>query len=288
MWILPSVAQSIGPGGLLRVVGCLGATWCLLWFFVGKGTPSADHELPVAHHKSSHKLRPESNGRTTPWFRILTSIPIWAIIVNNFTFHYAVYVVMSWLPTYYNELLKVDLSSIGAIKSIPYIVMFLTSITGHPISPHAVSISEHTGGWLGDYFILKWRLSVASGRKMVNCLGFLSAAMSLSVMPYATSVMSGIFWTTMVMGALGLSRGGFSVNHMDIAPRFAGIVMGISNTAGTLAGVIGVAVTGAILESKGGSAFVEGWSNAFSLAALLGIGGSLFFLRSAKGERLFE
>ncbi|GJT46722.1 hypothetical protein Tco_0955437 [Tanacetum coccineum] len=29
----------------------------------------------------------------------------------------------------------------------------------------------------------------------------------------------------------------FGVNHMDIAPRYAGIVMGVSNTAGTLAGM---------------------------------------------------
>lgn len=33
-------------------------------------------------------------------------------------------------------------------------------------------------------------------------------------------------------GCLGFSRGGFSVNHMDIAPKYAGMVMGISNTAG--------------------------------------------------------
>jgi len=42
--------------------------------------------------------------------------------------------------------------------------------------------------------------------------------------------------TTLVMGTLGLSRGGFSVNHMDIAPKYAGIVMGVSNTAGAAAG----------------------------------------------------
>jgi hypothetical protein len=44
--------------------------------------------------------------------------------------------------------------------------------------------------------------------------------------------------TSATLGAAGLARGGFSVNHMDIAPRHAGILMGISNTAGTLAGVL--------------------------------------------------
>ena len=28
---------------------------------------------------------------------------VWAIIINNFTFHYAFYVVMNWLPTYFDK-----------------------------------------------------------------------------------------------------------------------------------------------------------------------------------------
>ena len=28
---------------------------------------------------------------------------VWAIVVNNFTFHYAFYVVMNWLPTYFDK-----------------------------------------------------------------------------------------------------------------------------------------------------------------------------------------
>ena len=28
---------------------------------------------------------------------------VWAIILNNFTFHYAFYVVMNWLPTYFDK-----------------------------------------------------------------------------------------------------------------------------------------------------------------------------------------
>lgn len=28
---------------------------------------------------------------------------VWAIILNNFTFHYAFYVVMIWLPTYFDK-----------------------------------------------------------------------------------------------------------------------------------------------------------------------------------------
>lgn len=36
---------------------------------------------------------------------------------------------------------------------------------------------------------------------------------------------SGVLFTTLALGMCGFARGGFSVNHMDIAPRFAGVVM---------------------------------------------------------------
>lgn len=38
-----------------------------------------------------------------PWRRMLKSSAVWAIVVNNFAFHYAFYVVMNWLPTYFNR-----------------------------------------------------------------------------------------------------------------------------------------------------------------------------------------
>lgn len=61
-----------------------------------------------------------------------------------------------------------------------------------------------------------------------------TAIASLMTMPLASGMLSGVLATTLTLGTLGLSRGGFSVNHMDIAPKYAGMVMGISNTAGGL------------------------------------------------------
>jgi sugar phosphate permease len=55
--------------------------------------------IPLASGESKQK------GRTpaTPWLRMLTQPAVWAIIINNFTFHYAFYVVMNWLPTYFDK-----------------------------------------------------------------------------------------------------------------------------------------------------------------------------------------
>jgi ACS family sodium-dependent inorganic phosphate cotransporter len=85
--------------------------------------------------------------------------------------------------------------------------------------------ASNAGGWAGDYFINMGRRSVAGGRKAVNTAGFWAAAAALVLMPGATSVGSGVVYTTLALGACGFARGGFSVNHMDIAPKYAGMVM---------------------------------------------------------------
>jgi hypothetical protein len=39
----------------------------------------------------------------TPWQRMLRHPALWAIVINNFTFHYAFYVIMNWMPTYFDK-----------------------------------------------------------------------------------------------------------------------------------------------------------------------------------------
>jgi hypothetical protein len=47
-----------------------------------------------------------------------------------------------------------------------------------------------------------------------------------------------------VLGFAAIARGGFALNHLDVAPAYAGSVMSVANTAGTFAGIVGVGLTG--------------------------------------------
>jgi hypothetical protein len=42
----------------------------------------------------------------------------------------------------------------------------------------------------------------------------------------------------------------FSVNHLDIAPQYASLIMGLSNTVATLPGIVSPALTGYIVQNK--------------------------------------
>ena len=98
----------------------------------------------------------------------------------------------------------------------------------------------------------------------------------------------GITILCLCLGSCGFARGGFSVNHMDIAPRYAGILMGISNTAGTVSGLIGVSATGFILEAFGGSQNSAGWYQAHLIATVMATAGVGVFISYGRGERLFN
>lgn len=276
MLVLPSLAAMFGAASLLRIVGGLGVAWLALWMVVGREIPHRETVIPL----STLDMRGSngaggSKGRPgpTPYRRMMSNSAVWAIVINNFSFHYAFYVIMNWLPTYFNSVLNVELSSLGSTKTVPYLVMFAMS---------------NAGGWAGDWLITRRKRQVGTARKVVNTIGFLASAGSLMLMPGAGSISYGVFVTTLTLGCLGFSRGGFSVNHMDIAPKYAGIVMGISNTAGTVAGVIGVAVTGYILDWYGGSKNVAGWYAAHAVSAAICVQAMMVFNLFARGERMFD
>ncbi|PSC75289.1 putative anion transporter 5 [Micractinium conductrix] len=283
MLALPGLAASLGPAALLRFTGGLGLAWLALWRLTLARVRRAAAVAAMPTHGGADGLAATGDaagkglskkGRpvSTPWRAMLLHPAVWAIIFNNYTFHYAFYVVMNWAPTYFDKVLHASLASLGAVKTLPYLLMFAAS---------------NAGGWAGDYIINVRRRSVAAGRKLVNTAGFWSAAVALMLMPGARSVGAGVLWTTLTLACAGFSRGGFSVNHMDIAPKYAGVVMGISNTAGTLAGVVGVAATGYMLQWAGGADHAAGWYQAFAAAAAQCLAGSLVFAAAARGDRLF-
>ncbi|RWW35360.1 hypothetical protein BHE74_00059716 [Ensete ventricosum] len=294
MLLLPSLVKYKGPQSVFLAEAALGAIWTFLWFKFASDAPHSDHSkatsavfghvsLPVTKsddNKVGLQKTIMQNGSVhvakIPWKSITFSLPIWAIVVNSFTFHYALYVLMNWLPTYFELGLKQSLQEMGSSKMLPYLNMFIFS---------------NIGGTAADYLITRRILSVTNTRKFLNTLGFLVASVALMVLPSFRSSTGAVFCSSIALGSLALGRAGFAVNHMDVAPKYAGIVMGISNTAGTLAGVVGVGVTGRILDAAKDAnvdlSSSESWKPVFFLPGCFCILSSFIFLIFSTGERIF-
>ena len=49
---------------------------------------------------------------------------------------------------------------------------------------------------------------------------------------------------------LALNTSSFEINHLDIAPRYAGVLIGITNTAATIPGMVGPYVVGYLTNNE--------------------------------------
>jgi MFS family permease len=160
----------------------------------------------------------------------------------------------------------VDYHSVGWLTMIPHLGSFLfLNIAG--------SIADR---WIQS------GMPILRVRRIMQSIGFGGIALSLAVVGYVESVALaiGIMALGSCLGAF--VTGGFSVNHMDIAPKYAGTLMGITNTAGTIPGIIGVFISGLILEMTGS------WIIVFQVASGVTLFGLVFFLLFSRAEKLFD
>ena len=64
----------------------------------------------------------------------------------------------------------------------------------------------------------------------------------------STSLAVALF--SVALGSSNLNTASYTVNHLDIAPRFSGVLMGITNAAATIPGIIGPYVVGLLTDNQ--------------------------------------
>jgi len=88
----------------------------------------------------------------------------------------------------------------------------------------------------------------------------------------------------MVIIAVGMSAlagSGYAVNHLDLAPPFAGVLMGMTNTVGTIPGFVSPQITGILTHSHSTRAQ---WQKVFYIATGIYCGGALINVLLGAGE----
>lgn len=75
---------------------------------------------------------------------------------------------------------------------------------------------------------------------------------------------------------------GFKINHLDNSPRFAGILMAITNCVANFAGLLAPMAAGNIIEGK---PTIAQWRIVFIIAAIVYVICATFFNIFATGER---
>nr|WDE40214.1 vesicular glutamate transporter-like protein [Schizocardium californicum] len=260
-----------GWPAVFYVYGVFGITWSIFWFFI-------IHEKPDNHPTITDEERiyiKESIGETstiipkghkTPWKSFFTSLPVYAIVIANICRSWTFYLLLTSSPSYFEEVYGYELSAVGVISALPHLVM---------------TIIVPLGGQLADYLRRKQILNTTIVRKAFNCGGFGMEAIFLLLVGYSSGKEMAIICLIIAVGFSGFAISGFNVNHLDIAPRYASILMGLSNAAGTLSGMLCPIMVGNLTPTE----TPKEWSRVYLISSLIHFSGVIFYGLFASGEK---
>ncbi|KAK7292689.1 hypothetical protein RJT34_15541 [Clitoria ternatea] len=262
----PVLIQKFGWPSVFYSFGSLGSIWFILWLSKAYSSPKEDPDLTVEEKKfilgGNVSKEPVS---VIPWKLILSKAPVWALIISHFCHNWGTFILLTWMPTYYNQVLKFNLTESGLFCVLPWLTM---------------AVFANIGGWIADTLVSKG-LSITTVRKIMQSIGFLGPAFFLTQLGHVRTPAMAVLCMACSQGSDAFSQSGLYSNHQDIGPRYAGVLLGLSNTAGVLAGVFGTAATGYILQR--GS-----WNDVFKVAVALYIIGTLVWNIFATGEKVLD
>ena len=235
--------------------GAVGLVWAVVWFMKISGGHGPDAmEMPTHEPKQ------------IPWARLLGTPAVWAIVVGHFCANWQLYLLLAWLPSYFKTTFHVSLSDAGLMSAAPWLVSF---------------VSANVAGMAADR-MLRRGISAGFVRKLMMTLALFGGALCFWQLPNAGTPQAAVLLMCCATGAFGCSLAGFAPNGFDIAPKYADVIWGISNTVGTLPGIFGVFITGWLVDRTGT------YGAPFLLTAGLSLGGWLFYLVFGSGKKQID
>ncbi|KAG1673054.1 Vesicular glutamate transporter 1 [Nymphon striatum] len=300
--------------------------WCWQTFEKPSEHPTISQDELMYIQSSLGDMNPGDSipkFKTVPWRCILTSMPVYAIIVANFCRSWTFNLLILSQMKYFKEEFGLRTDSGGALGSLPHLVM---------------TVIVPIGGILADHIRKKGYMSTTNVRKIFNCGGFGMEAVFLLVVGYTSKEAVAITALTFAVGFSGFAISGikrktlrlidrhlrlsagaagaaavaadastgmehkethistfrtlrrveklmqracFNVNHLDIAPRYASILMGMSNGVGTLTGIICPIVVERLTIHRE----TKEWQKVFLIASTIHFLGVIFYALFASGEK---
>lgn len=259
------MVSRFGWQSVFYAFGLLGFFWAVAWFRIARDDPSR-HPGVTAQERALLPPVPASAHVAVPWRLLLSKPAVWALIFNHFCSNWVLYILLAWLPSYFHDTQGVSITGAGAWSAAPWLTMF---------------VMVNVAGWCADR-LGAGGMTLTRVRKLMQCTGLIGSAAGLLLAQQAQSLHGAVLCMCVALGFLAFTWSGWSPNHLDIAPRYADVLIGISNTFGTLPGVVGVAVAGWLVDVTGS------YGTIFALVALVNVAGAAVWLAFASGERVID
>ncbi|XP_062589039.1 vesicular glutamate transporter 3-like isoform X1 [Saccostrea cucullata] len=254
----------------LFIYGGSGILWSLVWF-------CTVYDSPMMHPTLSEKERrifTEEGSNVTiasayvakniPWRKILTSVPVWALLLANFTRSWVFAMIITEIPQYYADAYALNVATIGFLTSFPSILM---------------TFSVVLGGIITDKMIKEKKVSTTLGRKISMVIGFGLEAVCVLALGFVKDYRTASAVIILAEGLAGFSTAGFKVNTVDLAPQYASVLTGIVRS-GVLGATVSTAIAG-ILRHKD----VQSWQKIFFITGSLHLFSVIFYSIFGSGQQ---
>ncbi|XP_067047190.1 sialin-like [Acropora muricata] len=263
-----------GWPSVFYIFGAIGVIWFFIWMTFTYDRPSDHPRISIKEREYIESTIGEGQDKRqrvndTPWFSIWTSLPVWGIIVAHFCNNWGFYTFLTCLPSYFKEVLNFPIFKDGFLSAIPFLCMYVFGISA---------------GQVADWLRLNKIIPTGEVRKVFATGGFLVPACLMVSTSYVgcEDTTLAVLLFSLALGTSNFNAASFNVNHLDIAPRYAGVLMGITNTAGTIPGIVGPFVVGVLTNNEPTRAQ---WQKVFYISAGVYVLGWLTFMLLASGKQ---
>ena len=199
-----------------------------------------------------------------PWGEFISNPSVRALMYVHYCQNWGFYVLLAWLPTYFTDELGVTLTNASLLTLLP------------PLANVAMaSVSGPTADKL-----IRTGMDITRVRKTMQAVAFLGPATAMSTAAVLDQPVATVGLLTLGIALGAFSYAGLYSNHQDLSPKYASILLGMTNTCGALPGVIGVPLTGYLIRETGN------WELSMFLPAIFFyITGTAVFAKYGSGER---
>ncbi|XP_069941800.1 sialin isoform X2 [Cherax quadricarinatus] len=261
-----------GWPAVFYLFGVLGLLWFFAWMFLIHNSPESHPRIcldeKIYIQTSLNQTPDNTKVQVIPWRHILTSLPFWAIFIVHIAQNWGFYTLLTELPTYMKNILHFNIAQDSFVSALPYLLMWLFSIIA---------------GQVADYLRTRGTLSTTATRRIFNSIGIYGPMVCIVLAGYAGCNRDAAIG--LLCGAVGLNGAvysGYMNSHLDIAPNFAGTLMGITNTAATIPGFVAPQVVGYLIKGK---ETVRQWKLVFWIAGIVYFVGNTFYIIFISGEQ---
>ncbi|KAL1509306.1 hypothetical protein ABEB36_004068 [Hypothenemus hampei] len=235
--------------------GILGFLWVVIFIFVGYDSP-ANHPW-ISEAEKQYADAPYK----TPWKSIMTSLPVWALLVSQTGNNYCFWTLLTQIPTYMNYVMHFNIKSNSLLSALPYLTLWIFSFFV---------------GYISDLIVNKRLISITTSRKIFNTIGLCVPALALVILAFISpdQKTQAVILLIFAVSFNAAVFAGWGVNHMDLAPNNAGTLMGICNGFSQITGAAAPLVVQSIVIDESD---ILQWRKVFLITAGFNVITSLIF-----------